>query len=58
MLGARVRRARKAKNWSLDKVAEKTGLSKSFLCEVENGRKYPRLETLQRMEIILKARLI
>jgi transcriptional regulator with XRE-family HTH domain len=53
-----VKKARKERNWSLDTLAEKTGLSKSFLCEVENGRKYPRLETLDKIEKALRNKLV
>ena len=37
-LGARVRRIRKRREWSLDELAERAGMSKSFLWEIENDR--------------------
>lgn len=46
-VGKRIKDIRKQKKMTLDKLAEKTNLSKSFLSEVERMLKYPRLSTLQ-----------
>lgn len=43
----RLRRAREQKNWSLKRVAKKTGLSFGFLAKVERGEKRPSYATLK-----------
>ena len=45
----RIRQLRKNKKLSLDKLGSRAELSKSFLSEMERGKKQPRLETLQRI---------
>lgn len=40
-LGDRIREARETQKWTQDKLAEATGLSKSFLSEVENDKRTP-----------------
>lgn len=42
----RVKMARKARGWSLDKLSRETGLSKTYLWEIERGGKNPSIETL------------
>ncbi|MCF7869896.1 MAG: helix-turn-helix transcriptional regulator [Candidatus Omnitrophica bacterium] len=47
MLAERVRKFRKEKGWSQQKLAEKTGLSFNAITKIEQGRaEYPRLKTL------------
>lgn len=46
-LGQKIKKLRKINEMSLDDLAAKTQLSKSFLSEVERKKKYPRLSTLQ-----------
>lgn len=57
-LGKRARAARLEKGWSLDVLAAKTHLSKSFLSEMERGYKYPTLSTLERICKKLGVKLI
>ena len=57
-LGSRARAARKEKGWSLDKLAAKTGFSKSFLSEMERSKKWPTLSTLDVICIKLGTKLI
>lgn len=40
-LGDRIREARETRHWTQDKLAGATGLSKSFLSEVENDKRTP-----------------
>jgi len=37
-IGARIKALRKSKWWSLEKLADKAGTSKSYLWEIEKGR--------------------
>jgi len=49
-----VREFRYAKNWSLDKLANVTGLSKSYLSQIENCDKTPTIPTLTKIAYALK----
>jgi len=42
VFGLKLKQQRQKKNWSLQYLATKTGLSKSYLNEIENGKKYPK----------------
>ncbi|PKF74202.1 helix-turn-helix domain-containing protein [Chryseobacterium sp. PMSZPI] len=42
VFGLKLKQQRQKKNWSLQDLAIKTGLSKSYLNEIENGKKYPK----------------
>lgn len=42
VFGLKLKQQRQKKSWSLQDVACKTGLSKSYLNEIENGKKYPK----------------
>ena len=42
VFGLKLKQQRQKKNWSLQDLANKTGLSKSYLNEIENGKKYPK----------------
>lgn len=46
-IGRRIKELRKNKELTLDALAERTKLSKSFLSELERQKKFPRLDTLQ-----------
>ncbi|MBL8152190.1 MAG: helix-turn-helix transcriptional regulator, partial [Blastocatellia bacterium] len=46
ILGVKVKNHRQAKGLSLKDLSEKTGLSISYLSEIEKGKKYPKLEKL------------
>ena len=48
-LGARLRSLRRERRYTLAEVSEKTGLSVSFLSDVERNRTRPSLETLERL---------
>jgi len=52
-IGVRMKEMRRQKGWSLDVLAGKAGLSKSFLSEMERGGRCPRLDTLQRISAAL-----
>ncbi|MEO9175503.1 MAG: XRE family transcriptional regulator [Gaiellales bacterium] len=46
LVGARVRRLRSERGWSLSSLAERAGLGKATLSELESGQRNPTLETL------------
>ena len=48
-VGARIRRHRHAKGWSLATLAEKAGLTTEALGRLERGEQTPRLDTLFRI---------
>lgn len=47
MIGAKLRQLRKERNYSFRKLAQKTGISHSFICDVEHGRSNPSIESLR-----------
>ena len=48
-LGERIRRGRKARGWSLDKLASEVGVSKVSVWGWEHDRSKPRLQVLERL---------
>ena len=49
MLGAKLRVLRKKHNYTLADVGNRTGLSVSFLSDIERGRARPSLDTLEKL---------
>lgn len=47
MVGKRLKILREGKKYSLRKLAQLTGLSHSFICDIEHGRCNPSLGNLQ-----------
>lgn len=54
-IAARIRSLRLARNWSLDKLAQVTGLSKGYLSQIENCEKNPPVNTLTKIAFGLGA---
>lgn len=48
-MGMRIRQVRKAKGWSQDELAQKSGISMSFLGHIERGTRIMSLETFVRI---------
>jgi transcriptional regulator with XRE-family HTH domain len=48
-IAARIRNLRLEKGWSLDKLSQVTGLSKSYLSQIENCEKTPPVSTLTKI---------
>lgn len=48
-IGDRIRKLRSDKTWSLDKLSDTTGLSKSYLSQIENCEKNPPIGTLTKI---------
>jgi transcriptional regulator with XRE-family HTH domain len=47
MIGAILRQLRKERSFSLRKLSQMTGISHSFICDVEHGRSNPSIDNLQ-----------
>lgn len=45
-MGEKIKAARMAKKYTLEKLSEKIGISRNFLWEIEAGRKAPAIQTL------------
>ena len=48
-LGQRIREERQARQWTLEQFSEKTGLSKSFLSQIERGNAEPSITSLKKI---------
>lgn len=40
---------RHAKRWTLDDLADKSGISKKHICNIENGKTRPSMDTLSKI---------
>ncbi len=56
VFGLKLKQQRQKKNWSLQELANKTGLSKSYLNEIENGKKYPKHDKILQLSEILECK--
>ena len=48
-LGMRIRFLRKERSWSIEDLALEASINKNYLCDLENGRRNPSLEILERI---------
>ena len=48
-LGKRIRKERQQREWTLEQFSEKTGLSKSFLSQIERGNTEPSITSLKKI---------
>lgn len=55
LLGRRIRELRKARKLSQSELAESTGLSNNFIALLEQGKRSPSLETLEKIASALKS---
>lgn len=53
IFGLKLKQQRQKKKWSLKDLADKTSLSKSYLNEIENGKKYPKHDKIILLSEIL-----
>ncbi len=53
VFGLKLKQQRQKKKWSLQDLADKTGLSKSYLNEIENGKKYPKHDKIIQLSDVL-----
>lgn len=49
LLGKRILQLRKSKNWTQEKLAEKSDLSNNYISNIENSYSIPSLETLMKL---------
>ena len=56
VFGLKLKQQRQKKKWSLQDLANKTGLSKSYLNEIENGKKYPKHDKILQLSEILETK--
>ncbi len=56
-LGDRIREFREARKWTQDKLAEETGLSKSFISEIENDKRTPSADNVLKISNALTVSL-
>ncbi|HHV93565.1 MAG TPA: helix-turn-helix transcriptional regulator [Firmicutes bacterium] len=57
MLGERIRTFREKRGLTLQEVASRSGLSRSYLSEIENGKKQPSVKTLEALAAALNVAL-
>ncbi|GAA1959386.1 helix-turn-helix transcriptional regulator [Catenulispora subtropica] len=55
--GLGVRRRRESRGWSLDVLADRSGLSRSMLIGVEHGRRNPSLKSVQALAVALGVKM-
>ena len=48
-LGMRIKFLRKEKGWSQEDLALEANVNKNYICDLENGRRNPSLDILERM---------
>lgn len=48
-LPQRIRAMRKARQWTLEQLADQTGLSVAYLSDIERGEANPSIETLEKL---------
>lgn len=48
-LGMRIRYLRNLRKWSQEDLALEANVNKNYLCDLENGRRNPSLEILERI---------
>lgn len=50
-LGERLRALRESRNWTLKQLSQSTGLSLTYLSDLERGRTLPSIETLLKISL-------
>ena len=50
ILGLKVRQLRQEKGWNFEELSRQTGISVSYLNEIEKGKKYPQPENRRRID--------
>lgn len=56
-LGMRIRYLRKEKGWSQEDLALEADVNKNYICDLENGRRNPSLEILEKIAVALQITL-
>ena len=50
-LGMRIRFLRQKRRWSQEDLALNANINKNYICDLENGRRNPSLEILERIAV-------
>ena len=50
-LGMRIKFLRKERNWSQEDLALEANVNKNYICDLENGRRNPSLEILEKIAV-------
>ncbi|MCS6929192.1 MAG: helix-turn-helix domain-containing protein [Saprospiraceae bacterium] len=53
LLGLKVRQLRQMRGWNFEEMSRRTGISPSYLNEIEKGKKYPQVDTLEKLAVAL-----
>ncbi|MBQ0009329.1 MAG: helix-turn-helix transcriptional regulator [Firmicutes bacterium] len=56
-LGMRIKFLRKQRKWSQEDLALEANINKNYICDLENGRRNPSLDILERLCIAFKISL-
>lgn len=48
-LGMRIKFLRKQRKWSQEDLALESNINKNYICDLENGRRNPSLDVLERL---------
>lgn len=48
-LGMRIKFLRKQRRWSQEDLALESNINKNYICDLENGRRNPSLDVLERL---------
>lgn len=57
VLGSKIKQVRKNKNMRQDDLAIKSNLSRTYICDIENGRYSPSLQSLLKISDALEVQL-
>lgn len=57
VLGSKIKQVRKIKNMRQDDLATKSNLSRTYICDIENGRYNPSLQSLLKISGALGVQL-
>lgn len=48
-LGMRIAYLRKSRGWSQERLSFESGVNKNYICDLENGKRNPSLDILERI---------
>lgn len=57
-IGTRIRKARKARNWTFEALAEKSKLHPTYVSSIERGERNPTIGTLEKIARALGVRIV
>lgn len=53
LLGERIKELRKEQKMTIEDLAQKSGITAPTICNIENGKRKPRLPVLQKLSVAL-----